>query len=65
MKKAYGDLEKLIEKLKTGTGGANQDEVNRLNDELARLREEFEQHRDFANENIENLNQEMPHKAEK
>ena len=42
LKKAYGDLEKEIKKLKIPDSGANQDQVDRLSDELARLRAEFE-----------------------
>lgn len=65
LKKAYGDLEKEIKKLKIPDSGANQDQVDRLQDELARLRAEFEQHKEWATQNIENLNHEMPHKADK
>ena len=66
LKKAYGDLEKEIKKLKIPDGsGANQDQVDRLSDELARLRAEFDQHKEWSTQNIENLNHEMPHKADK
>lgn len=66
LKKAYGDLEKEMKKLKQPeSGGANQEQVDRLFDELSRLRAEFEQHRDFAQKHITDLNHEMPHKADK
>lgn len=42
LKKAYGDLETQLKRLKIPDGGANQDQVDRLTDELARLRAEFE-----------------------
>ena len=34
-------------------------------EELERLRAEFEAHKSYANQNIDNLNHEMPHKADK
>lgn len=39
--------------------------VDQLNDELERLRADFEKHRDFAEKEITNLNHEMPNKADK
>lgn len=65
LKKAYGDLENQIKRLKIPDGGANQEQVDRLTDELARLRAEFDQHKEWSTQNIENLNHEMPHKADK
>lgn len=65
LRKAYGDLESLLKSMQQPEGGANQDQVDRLNDELARLRAEFEQHRDYAQKHLGDLIQEMPHKADK
>ena len=48
LKKAYGDLEKELKNLKIPDSGANQGEVDRLSEELARLRSEFESHKDWA-----------------
>ena len=43
LKKAYGDLDKALAKLRLPTdSGANQEQVDRLIDDLARLRTEFE-----------------------
>jgi hypothetical protein len=62
--KQLADHDKDIKRLKMNrnNGGApNQGAGNNLSgelgDELARLREEFEKHRDFAEQNINNLNQ--------
>lgn len=50
LKKAYGDLDKAMAKLRMPQDtGANQEQVDKLMDELSRLRTEFEQHRDHAN----------------
>ena len=39
LKKAYGDLDKALAKLRLPTdSGANQEQVDRLSDELAKLR---------------------------
>lgn len=65
LKKSYGDLEQQMKKLKQPESGANQDQVDRLTDDLARLRTEFEQHREFSTKNINDLNLEMPHKADR
>lgn len=51
--------------MKQPESGANQDQVDRLTDDLARLRTEFEQHREFSTKNINDLNIEMPHKADR
>lgn len=42
LKKSYGDLDSQIKKLKQPESGANQEVVDRLTDDLARLRTEFE-----------------------
>lgn len=43
LKKAYGDLDKALAKLRAPTdSGANQEQVDRLIDDLSRLRTEFE-----------------------
>ena len=39
--------------------------MNRLAEELNKLRAEFEAHRDLANRNLNELNQTMPTKADK
>ena len=68
LKKAFGDLQKEInelKKLKSPESGANQEQVDRLEDELAKLRAEFEQHRDYAQKHIMDLVNQMPHKADK
>lgn len=66
LKKAFGDMDSKLQKLKVPTdSGANQEQVDRLQEELDNLRKEFETHRDHANQNLENLNHEMPHKADK
>ena len=51
LKKIFGDLEKKIKNLNVGSGGggADQELVDRLYDELNKLRAEFEAHRDSAN----------------
>ena len=66
------DIKMLKVKVRNMNGGAPNQGANNnnnasgdYNDDLARLREEFEKHRDFAEQNINNLNQEMPHKADK
>jgi len=48
-----------------GGGGADQAMVDQLMADLARLRQEFEAHRDQANRNLSDLNNEMPLKADK
>ena len=60
-------LNKKIKGLGGGhnSGGADQDQVNRLAEELNKLRAEFEAHRDLANRNLNELNQTMPTKADK
>jgi hypothetical protein len=49
----------------SGNGGADQEQVERLMEDLSKLREEFEAHRDGANRNLNELNQTMPTKADK
>jgi len=65
LKKVYGELEKKLKALNLPGGGADQEAVDRLLDELNKLRAEFEEHRDHANKSIDQLNHEMPTKADK
>lgn len=65
LRKVYGDLEKKLKGMRTGGGGADQEVLDKALDELAKLRAEFEAHRDQANSNLDKLNQEMPTKADK
>ena len=65
-------LDTLIQRMKgvktgagSGAGGADQGQVNAIIDELKKLREEFEAHRDQTNGNLNDLNQTMPTKADK
>lgn len=65
LKKVYGELEKKLKALSLPGGGADQEAVDRLLAELNKLRAEFEEHRDHANRSIDQLNHEMPTKADK
>ena len=60
-------LEDLLKRMKgmNGTGGADADTLARCIDELNKLRQEFEAHRDHANAHIENINNILPTKADK
>lgn len=63
LNKSLADMQK---KLKGNLGGgADQGMVDRLIDELNKLRQEFEEHRDHANGNIQNINNILPTKADK
>lgn len=48
-----------------GTGGADQEELDKCKQDLENLRQEFEKHRDQALRNLNQLNNEMPNKADK
>lgn len=65
LKKSYGDLDNQLKQVKQPESGANQEQVDRLTDELARLKAAFEEHRDYAQKNVSELVHEMPHKADK
>ena len=60
-------MDKRIKGIKVtgGGGGVGQDVIDSLTDELKKLRDEFEAHRDITNNNLSNLNNEMPNKADK
>lgn len=60
-------LEDLLKKLKNMNmgGGADPDALARAFDELNKLRQEFEAHRDYANSHIDNINNILPTKADK
>ena len=64
LRKALGDLEKKVKGVRGG-GGADQGLVDKCIEELNTLRAEFEAHRDEANRNLDQLNAEMPTKADK
>ena len=64
LRKALGDLEKKLKTQRSG-GGADNGLVDKCIDELNTLRAEFEAHRDEANRNLDQLNAEMPTKADK
>jgi uncharacterized coiled-coil DUF342 family protein len=65
LRKAMGDLEKKIKGGMRSGGGPDQGLVDKCIDELNTLRAEFEAHRDEANRNLDQLNAEMPTKADK
>ena len=75
LKKAYGDLEKEFKKLRfpsksSGGGGptniiTSKEQMDRLMDELAKLRAEFDNFKDYASKHITSLENEMPLKADK
>lgn len=64
LRKAFGDLEKKMKGVRSG-GGADAGLVDKCVEELNNLRAEFEAHRDEANRNLDQLNAEMPQKADK
>ena len=49
----------------SAAAGADSELVDRLQEDLQKLREEFEDHRDQSNRNLGDLNQTMPTKADK
>jgi hypothetical protein len=64
------ELEKKLKNSKGGAGGGpgtgtDQAVVDKCIEELNNLRAEFEAHRDYANQNLNQLNAEMPNKADK
>jgi SMC interacting uncharacterized protein involved in chromosome segregation len=65
LRKALGDLEKKLKGQRNGGGGADTGLVDKCVEELNTLRAEFEAHRDEANRNLDQLNAEMPTKADK
>jgi len=65
LRKAMGDLERRVKGMKVGGGGADQGLVDQLADELARLRAEFEDNRTKHGQRLNNLEDEMPLKANK
>ena len=64
LNRTLSDLQKKV-KGNLGGGGADQGMVDRLIDELGKLRKEFEEHRDSTNINITNINNILPTKADK
>ena len=63
-------IDAILQKLKglkasPGAGGADQDLVDKCIDEIKKLRAEFEAHRDKALKDLNDLNTEMPNKADK
>ena len=46
-------------------GGADEGVLNKCVEELQRLRAEFESHRENTNRNLDHVNNELPHKADK
>jgi hypothetical protein len=66
LKRHMSGLEKQLSNKNLSTASATNHETSLItSDDIDRLRMEFEQHRDYANQNIENLVKEMPHKADK
>ena len=64
-----GILNDRVKNLKSGggggTGGADQEELDKCKADLENLRKEFEKHREQALRNLNQLNIEMPNKADK
>lgn len=77
LNKALAELKKEVERLKMlnrgpkgsqgapGANGISQDQLASLLDELARLRNDFEEHKDYAQRHISALDSQMPTKADK
>ena len=65
LRKAFGDLEKKLRGMKTGGGGADQALVDQLSEELEKLRKDFEDNKATHNQRLNNLEDEMPTKADK
>ena len=66
--KIIDGINKKLKGVSTGgsaAAGADSELVDRLVDDLQKLREEFEAHRDQSNRNLSDLNQTMPTKADK
>jgi hypothetical protein len=64
LRKAVGELDKRMRNMKPG-GGADEGVLNKCVEELQRLRAEFESHRENTNRNLDHVNNELPHKADK
>lgn len=65
-------IESILKQLKGGLRSQNnsgpnvdQESLDRCLDELQKLRQEFEAHRDYAADNLRELNNAMPTKADK
>ena len=65
LRKAFGDLAKKLRGMKTGGGGADQGMVDQLMEELEKLRKDFEDNKATHNQRLNNLEDEMPLKADK
>lgn len=66
LKRHMSGLEKQLSTKNMSTASGTNHETSLItSDDIDRLRMEFEQHRDYANSNIEGLKKEMPHKADK
>ena len=70
LKKILGELAERVKNLRSGgggegAGGADQEQLDKCMEDLENLRKEFEQHRDQATRNLDQLNNEMPLKADK
>ncbi len=66
MRNQLRSIEDRMKDMKPGTGsGVNADELENIQNLLDNLRREFEQHRDSANRNLNDLNVTMPTKADK
>lgn len=65
--KIMDGINKKLKGVQSGSaaGGADQELVDRLSEDLERLREEFEAYRDQSQRNLGDLNQQMPTKADK
>ena len=71
LQKTLGLLNDKVKNMKSGgggggaIGGADQEELDKCKEDLENLRKAFEKHRDQAIRNLEQLNNEMPQKADK
>lgn len=70
LQKTLGLLNDKVKNIKSGggggaIGGADQEELDKCKEDLENLRKAFEKHRDQAIRNLEQLNNEMPQKADK
>ena len=58
LRKAMGDLEKKMKNMNAG-GGADLGALDNINDQLAQLRNEFNNHRDETNKRLDALENQM------